>query len=88
MSIPTSQPKPRLAKALEQMTTALEILDEIGAPGEIGATLDLAIARLRQMLGRDGDSGMMALFSQLEDELSRIQGGFDTPPNPWEIPPV
>ena len=79
-----------LAKALEQMHAALEILDEIGAPGEISATLDLAIAKLRKAIERvdDGGSGMEALFSQLKDELTRIQSGLGEQPNPWEIPPV
>lgn len=86
----TYQSRLLLAKALDQMAAALEILDEIGAPGEIGATLDLAIARLRQALGQEdgGNSGMQALFSQLEGELSRIHGGPGALPNPWEIPSV
>lgn len=34
-------------KALGLMTQALAILDEMGAPGEIGAHLDLAICTLQ-----------------------------------------
>lgn len=51
----TPQSRLVLAKALDQMTAALEFLDEVGAPGEIGATLELAIARLRQTLGRENN---------------------------------
>lgn len=36
----------RLAKARQHMIEALGILDQLDAPGEIGATLDLAIERL------------------------------------------
>ena len=88
MPSPVSQSQPQLTKALEQMTAALAILDEVEAPGEIGATLGLAVARLRQILGHDGNSGMDALFSQLPDELSHIRSGVGKQPDPSEIPPV
>lgn len=38
-------------RALDQMRSSLEILDECGSPGDVGAHLDLAIARLEQHLG-------------------------------------
>jgi hypothetical protein len=79
---------PELARALDQMEAALEILDEMEAPGDIGATLDLAIARLRQMLRRaeENASGFQTVFDQLETELSRGLGLTGTAPNPWKIP--
>lgn len=40
-----------LPTALAQMLEALRILDEAGAPGDIGSYLDLAIARLEELLG-------------------------------------
>ena len=90
MLVLTTQSSQMLAKALDQMEMALEILDEEGAPGDIAATLDLAIARLRQGIGRDsaGASGMEALFAQLESELFRIEQARNTPPIKWKIPPV
>jgi hypothetical protein len=42
---------PPLSKALLLMSEALAILDEDEVPGEIGAHLDLAIARLESELG-------------------------------------
>lgn len=90
MPFPTTQSKLVLANALDQMEAALEILDEVEAPGGVGATLDLAIARLRQMLEQEdeGAGGSQAFFAQLEVELSRIFGPRGAAPNPWEIPPV
>ena len=86
----TSKSGPELARALDQMEAALEILDEMEAPCDIGATLDLAIARLRQMLQRadQNASGFQPVFDQLEVELSRRLGETGTKPNPWEIPPL
>lgn len=46
----------QLAEALDLMAEALELLDDIGAPGEIGANLDLAMTRLETVLGRDQKS--------------------------------
>ena len=39
---------PELGQALRNMVEALQILDEGGAPGHIGAHLDLAIEQLRE----------------------------------------
>jgi hypothetical protein len=61
MMFPLSPPsEAMLIKALERMAEALEILDQLGAPGEIGSTLDLAIARLRKLFGRDIDLAIIA----------------------------
>ena len=53
----TPENEQRLFKALQHMTGALEILDSVRAPGEIGARLDLAVARLRTLLGKDHGIG-------------------------------
>ena len=45
--------KAGLSSALVRMSEALRMLDEAGAPGEIGGCLDLAIARLEEQLGVD-----------------------------------
>jgi hypothetical protein len=42
--------------ALARMEQALELLDACDAPGEVGANLDLAICRLRELLQRRGAS--------------------------------
>ncbi len=44
----TPESKLKLSEALRQMSDALDILDDLGAPGEIGTSLDLAVARLEQ----------------------------------------
>lgn len=41
-----------LSDALEQMESALQILDNLDAPADIGAHLDLALHRLRQEIRR------------------------------------
>lgn len=41
----------QLSMALDRMQEALRLLDEAGAPGDIGSFLDLAIARLEARLG-------------------------------------
>lgn len=41
----------QLSMALDRMQEALRLLDEAGAPGDIGSFLDLAIARLDARLG-------------------------------------
>lgn len=56
-------------EALALMQKALAILDESNAPPEIGADLDLAIARLQ---GRFGELG-------LDGSGSRVDGSVQTP---------
>lgn len=53
------------------MTEALDILDELGAPGEIGSTLDLAASRLEKFLDRDDQAaaGVQLLITQLKREF-------------------
>jgi hypothetical protein len=40
-----------IGKALSYMEVALELLDEAEAPADIGAHLDLALCRLREVVG-------------------------------------
>lgn len=43
-------PAEGLEKALAYMEAALRVLDEAGAPADIGAHVDLAICRLREVV--------------------------------------
>jgi hypothetical protein len=56
-----------LTRALFQLNQALEILDSVGAPGDIGSSLDLAIARLEKQLGVDG-----SMAAQVDILLARL----------------
>lgn len=51
--VTTSESRLELSKALQFMTKALDILDQLGVPGEIGSTLDLAAARLTKFFADD-----------------------------------
>jgi hypothetical protein len=53
---PTSTREPQLARVLAMMATCLDILDDNGAPADIGAHLDLARSRLLQHLGRPDET--------------------------------
>lgn len=53
-SFSTNQEK--LEKALICMESALQLLDEADAPADIGAHLDLAISRLKQVLPQSSAS--------------------------------
>ncbi len=46
----------QLGQALSNMVEALKILDEAGAPGHIGAHLDLAIEQLRHHISPQSDA--------------------------------
>ena len=63
----------QLSAALAQMVGALQLLDEADAPGEIGSSLDLAIARLEEHLGAK---------SRLGDIAERLLSGL--PAEPYE----
>ena len=68
---PTDQTGSELDEALELMTQALAILDDAGAPGNIGSALDLAIARLAKQLGRsEAPIDLDRLIAQVELSLS------------------
>jgi hypothetical protein len=83
------QSKLMLSKALNLMTSALELLDELGAPGEIGAALDLAIAKLVKLGQEDhAPTGVQAVIAQLEHELTLDVAAGTSRPNPWKIPPA
>lgn len=79
-----------LSRALRLMTDALDILDEVEAPGKIGSTLDLAVVRLEKFLARDrpADLGAQRLISQLQHELGACRAGDERKPSPWDDPPV
>lgn len=86
----TVESRLELSMALYLMTQALDILDELSAPGEIGSTLDLAVTRLEKFLDHGGHSATCAhmLISQLERELAAAHTGNESKPSPWEIFPV
>ena len=46
----SSDEQQQLLSALGHMETALKLLDEVDAPADIGAHLDLALCRLRERL--------------------------------------
>ena len=85
--IPNSQSRLYLSRARRLMTDALAILDALDAPGDIGSTLDLAIAKLEKYL--DGDDRLAtdakALMSQLQREFADA-GTREQKPNPWALP--
>jgi hypothetical protein len=81
-------PEADLSAALAQMIGALRILDEAGAPGDIGSHLDLAIARLEERLGVIGRQPEPADLL-----LIRLAAGFDAaaegrmrPARAWDMP--
>jgi hypothetical protein len=77
----------QLSKALAKMSEALEILDDLGAPGEIGSQLDLAIARLGKQLGiEDMPVPAETLIARLGVEAT--PGGAERvePSSPWISP--
>ena len=85
----TSDSRLELSRALHLMLDALDVLDQAGAPGEVGSTLDLAIMRLLQILGRNGraGTGLEALMSRLLNESDAAAGGERERPSPWPIAP-
>lgn len=88
MHILTTPESRELSKALEQMRSSLRILDGLSAPGEVGAMLDLAIARLEAALEAEKSPGeVQSLIDRLEQEL----GSASVEPvlaNPWEVYPI
>lgn len=75
--------KPELSDALDRMSEALRMLDEAGAPGEIGGHLDLAIARLEEKLGIDHhepaspDELMSQLDAHPKDGIAERKSAWD-----------
>lgn len=81
----------QLSLALGEMKEALRILDELGAPGEIGSHLDLAIARLEKQLGDEPhgaapEDAFIAASLAIDAHASDLEVG--DKPNPWGIDPV
>ena len=87
--IETPESQRKLSEALRQMLAALDLLDELGAPSAIGISLDLAVARLEEFLGRKavGKSSVQDLFEQVERELASAQTDESERPAPWELSP-
>ena len=56
MAEPAEQPGPSglMETALRKMREALDLLDESGAPADVGAHLDMAISRLQKVIEPDG----------------------------------
>ena len=68
--VEASDSESTLTYAMRQMLQALDILDEVAAPGEISSHLDLAICRLAQVLGLEHhSSGLFELMSSLDEQL-------------------
>jgi len=86
--VSTPEARIELSRALMLMGRALRILDDSGAQGEIGAILDLAIARLEAALkGSDRPTELQQMIARLEEELARPRAeAADI--NPWEIRPM
>lgn len=81
------EPETLLAGAMDLMAEALELLDDIGAPGEIGANLDLAMTRLENVLGRDQEStAAPSVVAGLECEAASDKSGCPVS-NPWRVTP-
>lgn len=86
--ITTPESRLELSRAMSLMSQALEILDELHAPGEIGSMLDLAVARLQKVLDLDDQApaAMEALMIELEREFIGATAASECNPNPWKIP--
>ncbi|MDP9423684.1 MAG: hypothetical protein M3Q19_12790 [Pseudomonadota bacterium] len=86
----TSESELELARALRNMRAALDILDDIDAPGDIAWHLDLAICRLEKILGTGSyaQTSVQSLISQVEDEFATGPGEVDAETDPWELQPV
>lgn len=85
-----SKGQPQLSRALGQMVEALEILDELNAPGDIGSLLDLAIVRLGTELGLDhhGTTSVEALLARLGADSPAMEAELGNSASPWDIAPV
>lgn len=80
----------QLQRALDQLTSALRILDRLGAPGDIGSHLDLAIARLGDRLDRDRQpaASVELLLSRLGPEAHANDDGLMEPSGARDIRPT
>ena len=90
MRLITAESRLELSRALHLMTEALDILDELRAPGEIGSILDLAATQLEKILDHDKRAApaVQTLMFQLERELAAAPGSSISKPSPWEFRPV
>ena len=71
----------RLGEALIRMRRALELLDRAAAPGQVGATLDLAIGRLELILVRDDEcqARLETLIAEAEREARAVRAIGEAP---------
>lgn len=74
-SVPDDDASIQLSNALQQMRSALGILDQVGARGDVGAILDLAIVRLEDWLGGFGPANVAVMIAQIERELAASETG-------------
>ena len=58
----------QLLLALEHLRTALRLLDQSGAPAQIGAHVDLAIHQLQDALGIDGTQVAQTIETNAEPQ--------------------
>ena len=86
--VTTPESRLELSRALGLIAEALDILDEIGAPGEIGGTLDLAASRLQDHIDREDSvaTGVEALIAQLQGELNDVRLSDGRARSPWALP--
>ena len=84
LSTPDAQVK--LSQALQLMSEALDLLDELGASNVV-PHLDLAICRLENHLGLNarGDAGAQALISVIEREFLEGEPDWEAPGCPWDL---
>lgn len=88
--LPSPESRLELSRAMSLMSKALEILDELQAPGEIGSMLDLAVARLEKVIDQNDQAPatLETLMIQLEREFTAPAAGDECKPNPWNISPA
>ncbi len=67
------------------MAEAIDILDRLNAPGEIGSMLDLSMARIEKVLAGGARPAIdgRSLLSQLAREQNAVPADDSSGPNPW-----
>jgi hypothetical protein len=77
-----SLPKAQWGQALNHMQSALKILEETEAPGDVAPHLDLAMSRLEQALGRNpADNSGQSLHEQIDKAFAAVMAeGAKKPP--------
>ena len=71
--IERSPAETKWTEAMRHMRSALNMLDEIGAPGDIGSYIDLAICRLEEALGcNPADNSVDLLGEHIENAMTDL----------------